>query len=201
MTPSFQRSAVAAALLAAASVIPAHAQWVTLTDSGTPILATINPKTVVSPPPAVCTNTGAAPTELPVETQSATLATGKFGGLPGSAAMPGYVATPYRSATATLATGSPAVTVGTLYDRVYCAGSGSTCNGSNVYVFATRAILNSNPWSPTGGSFEVNDFFRVVPTSATAIQAAYYMGSRAARRRTTRRPSSTSNRPAAPTTA
>lgn len=170
----FQSRLVAFATLAAAAA-PAAAQWVTLTDSGTPILATFNPKTVVSPTPTVCTQTGLPPTQTPVYTQSTSLATGKFGGLPGSAAMTGYVATPVRSATATLTTGSPAVTVGTLYDRVYCTGSGSTCDGTNTYVFATRAILNTNIAGP-GGAFEINDFFRAVPTTATAVKAGYYMG-------------------------
>ena len=170
---SRNRLAALAALAAAAA--PAAAQWVTLTDSGTPILATFNPKTVVSPTPTVCTQTGLPPTQTPVYTQSSSLATGKFGGLPGSAAMPGYVATPVRSATATLTTGSPAVTVGTLYDRVYCTGSGSTCDGTNTYVFATRAILNTAVAGP-GGAFEINDFFRAVPTTATGMQAGYYMG-------------------------
>lgn len=164
------RTALAAALLALAG--SAHAQWVTLTDAGTPVLSAINPKTVVVPQPATCTNTGLPPEDV-VRTQSATRATAKFAGLPGSTAMPGFVATPIRSATTNLVTGG--ITVGTLYDRVYCTGSGSTCDGTNTYVFALRAILNTNI-SPSGETFEINDYFRVVPTSATGIQAGYYMG-------------------------
>lgn len=170
-------SALAAAAAAACS--PLHAQWVTLTDSGTPILATINPKTTVTPTPSLCTNTGAAPTggQLPVNTQSSSLATGKFGGLPGSASMTGYILHRTNGAGTALRTGSPAVTVGTLYDRVYCTSSnGSSCDGTNTYVFATRAILNTNAWDPSGGAFEINDFFRAVPTAATGVQVGYYMG-------------------------
>jgi len=165
---------LALALGAAAVCTPAFAQWVTLSDTGTTILSTLNPKTNVSPQPATCTNTGMAPTET-VQTQSPTLGTGKFTGLPGSTAMPGFVSTPFRSATAALTIGSPVVTVGTLYDRVYCTGT-TACDGTNTYVFATRAILNTNPWDPTHSSFEINDYFRVVPTTATGIQAGYYMG-------------------------
>lgn len=156
---------------------PAQAQWVTLTNSGTPILSTINPKTVVSPTPATCTNNGLPPTELPVETQSATLATGKFAGLPGSAAMTGYRTTPFRTASSPISIGTPAKTVGTLYTRVYCAGTASACSTAspNTYVFATRVILNSTVWSSTGLSFEVNDIFLSVPSAAT-ITAGYYMG-------------------------
>lgn len=170
------------AAIAAASIAfcaPLHAQWVTLTDSGTPILATINPKTTVTPTPSLCTNTGAAPTgdQLPVNTQSSSLGTGKFGGLPGSAAMPGYILHRTNTTGTALQTGSPAVTVGTLYDRVYCTSSnGSSCDGSNTYVFTTRAILNTNAWDPSGGSFEINDFFRAVPASATGVQVGYFMG-------------------------
>lgn len=156
---------------------PAHAQWVTLTNTGTPILSPINPKTIVTPPPATCTQTGAAPTELPVETQSATLATAKFGGLPGSAAMTGWRTTPFREATAAINIGSPAKNVGTLYTRVYCAGTASACSTAvpNTYVFATRVILNTTVWSPSGFSFEVNDIFLAVPTTAT-VAVGYYMG-------------------------
>lgn len=158
-------------LLAASAA--AQAQWVTLTDSGTPVLSNINPKTLVLPQPATCAQNGLPPSDPPVRRQSATLATGKFTGLPGSAAMPGYVATPLRQSTVTLSTGG--VTVGTLYDRVYCTGSGSTCDGTNTYVFATRAILNTN-LTGNGDTFEINDFFRAVPATATGVQAGYYMG-------------------------
>jgi hypothetical protein len=170
-------AAIAAA--AAAFCAPLHAQWVTLTDSGSPILATINPKTTVTPTPSLCTNTGAAPSggQLPVNTQSSSLSTGKFGGLPGSAAMTGYILYRTNTTGTALQTGSPAVTVGTLYDRVYCTSSnGTSCDGTNTYVFATRAILNTNAWDPSGGAFEINDFFRAVPTAATGVQVGYYMG-------------------------
>lgn len=171
------RAALLPIAFAAVLATPAQAQWVTPTTSGTPILSTINPKTVVSPTPATCTNTGTAPVgdQLPVEQQSATLATAKFTGLPGSAAMPGYVATPVASTSYTLQTGSPAKTVGTLYDRVYCTGSGSTCDGTNTYVFATRVILNTTVANPNGTTFEVNDLFRTVPTAAS-VSVGYYMG-------------------------
>jgi hypothetical protein len=168
----------AATVTAIAFCAPAHAQWVTLATTGTPILKTVNPKTVVTPTPATCTNTGVAPTgdQLPVEQQSASLATGKFGGLPGSAAMPGYASTPVAATSYTLQTGSPAKTVGTLYDRVYCAGSGTTtCNATKVYVFATRAILNTTVANPPNLTFEINDIFRTVPSTAS-VDAGYYMG-------------------------
>jgi len=174
MTLNTTRLALAAATLLCTA---AQAQWVTLSNSGAAIMSSINPKTVVTPTPASCTNTGLPPTgdQLPVEQQSATLATAKFGGLPGSAAMPGYASTPVAATSYVLKTGSPAKTVGTLYDRVYCKGSGtSTCDGSNVYVFATRAILNTTVVSPQG-TFEINDIFRTVPTTAT-VDVGYYMG-------------------------
>lgn len=174
------RTAILAAGALLATALPAQAQWISLPTTGTPVLQTVNPKTVVSPQPTSCSNNpgGAGPSgeQIPVETQSASLATGKFTGLPGSAAMPGYASTPVASASYNLQTGSPAVTRGTLYDRVYCAGSGaSTCNGSNVYVFATRVVLNATGANPGGSSLEVNDIFRTVP-SASTIEAGYYMG-------------------------
>ncbi|QAZ40716.1 hypothetical protein C1M51_15485 [Methylibium sp. Pch-M] len=177
MNLRFHLTALTAVAAVFGVAVPAHAQWVSLPTSGT-ILQTVNPKTVVSPTPATCTNTGVAPTgdQLPVEQQSASLATGKFTGLPGSAAMPGYASTPVAATSYTLQTGSPAKTVGTLYDRVYCAGSGTTtCNATKVYVFATRAILNTTVANPPNLTFEINDFFRTVPSTAT-VEAGYYMG-------------------------
>lgn len=170
--------AAAAALVALAA--PAQAQWVALPTTGTPILQTVNPKTVASPQPTSCSNNpgGAGPSgeQVPVETQSATLATGRFTGLPGTAGMPGYATTPVASTSYNLQTGSPAASRGTLYDRVYCAGSGtSTCNGTNVYVFATRVILNTSIANPPNLTFEVNDIFRTVPSTAS-VEAGYYMG-------------------------
>lgn len=178
MTPFAWKRYAALAAFAALSV-PAQAQWISLPTTGT-ILQTVNPKTVVSPQPTSCTNNpgGAGPSgdQVPVETQSSSLATGKFTGLPGTAGMPGYASTPIASASYLLQTGSPAGTRGTLYDRVYCKGSGtSTCDGSNVYVFATRVILNATAANPGGTSLEINDIFRTVPTAST-IEAGYYMG-------------------------
>ncbi len=67
------------------------------------------------------------------------------------------------------------VTVGTLYDRVLCVGSGSTCS-TNTYILAMRVRLNSNAWNGHNNeSFEVNDTSRAVLGALTA-DAAYMMG-------------------------
>ncbi|WP_085316508.1 hypothetical protein [Derxia lacustris] len=144
-----------AALAALGLHAAAHADWVTTSSSGSPVLSTCNPKTG-SP-----------------ATQSATLATCKLTGLPGSTAIPGYILKASRSAPIIV----NSVTVGTLYDRVYCKGTGTACDATNTYILATRANLNTNVWSPlTTESFEINDFFRVI-RSAAAADIGYFMGS------------------------
>jgi len=132
----------------------AHADWVTVSSSGSPVLSTCNPKTG-SP-----------------ATQSPTLATCKVAGLPGSAAVPGYILKASRSAPIIV----NSVTVGTLYDRVYCKGTGTVCDATNTYILATRANLNTSVWQPgSSDSFEINDFFRAVRSAASA-DIAYFMG-------------------------
>lgn len=71
------------------------------------------------------------------------------------------------------------VTVGTLYDRVWCVGTAAACasaTASNTYVLGTRVQLNTTAWNPTGNSFEINDFFRTI-RSTVGADAAYYRGS------------------------
>ncbi|WP_028312716.1 hypothetical protein [Derxia gummosa] len=132
----------------------AQADWVTTSSSGSPVLSTCNPKTG-SP-----------------ATQSATLTTCKVDGLPGSAAVPGYILKASRSAPIIV----NSVTVGTLYDRVYCKGTGTTCDATNTYILATRANLNTAVWSPlTTESFEINDYFRAI-RSTVGADIAYFMG-------------------------
>lgn len=166
---SLIRGAALAAL--AASALPAHAQWISLPTTGT-VLQTVNPKVVASPQPTSCTNNpgGAGPSgeQVPVEVQSATLATGKFATLPPA----GYILR--HSASYVLNTGSPAKNVGTLYDRAYCQGTGTTCTG-NSWVLASRVILNTTIANPPNLTFEVNDLFRTVP-AGQAVAAGYYMG-------------------------
>ena len=67
------------------------------------------------------------------------------------------------------------VTVGTLHDRVWCQGTGTTCNASNTYTLGLRVQLNSSAWNPTGSSFEVNDLFRAIRASVAA-DVAYFRG-------------------------
>lgn len=68
------------------------------------------------------------------------------------------------------------VRVGTLYDRVWCQGTGTTCDSTNTYTLGLRVRLNANPWNPTGFSFEINDFFRAIRATAPA-DVAYERGS------------------------
>lgn len=152
-----------------------QAAMVSTTSAGTPILRVINPKTVVTPTPTVCTQNGLPPTgqQLPVETQSSTLTTGRVDGLPGSAALPGYILKSSRSANIVV----NGVTIGTLYDRVYCLGTGTTCNATNTYTLALRTNLNTAVWKPgVTQSFEINNFFRAIKSTVTAADVGYYMG-------------------------
>ena len=173
-------ASLALASLAALNATPeASAAFVTLPNSGAP-LVTCNPKV------------GGV--------QSPTLTTCKVDGLPGSASLPGYilVASTTRSITVN------SVVVGTLYDRVYCVGTGSTCDTSNTYIIATRASMSSTAnfparnancpmWSSTTNEcFEINNFFRQIrgsnpvypagsgtPTTAAvevSTDIAYFMG-------------------------
>jgi hypothetical protein len=144
------------AAVAALSSGAAQADWVTVTDSGSPVLSTCNPKT----------GTGSE------KTQSPTLTTCKVDGLPGSAAVPGY--TQIQSTSSAIFVN--AVQVGTLYDRVWCQGANQVCDSSKTYILGTRVQLNTETgWGTTGESFEVNDFTRAIKASVAA-DIAYFMG-------------------------
>ncbi|MBS0448288.1 MAG: hypothetical protein JSR59_20365 [Proteobacteria bacterium] len=164
---------VSAAALAAFAGLPAHADWVTVSNSGAP-LATCNPK--VGTPP--------------LQHQSPTLTTCKLTGLPGSAAIPGYIlkAKAMTGAVEGVPITVNSVNVGTLYDRVYCKGTGTTCDTSNTYIIASRAYMNGTPspknthcptWSgATTQCFEINNIFRAIRgTNPTDI--GYFMGTTA----------------------
>lgn len=148
-------AASAAAALGAGSLsLSAQAAFVTLpvVSGSTTTLTACNPK-----------NASGA--------QSPTLATCKVTGLPGSAAIPGYILRSSRTAAITV----NGVNVGTLYDRVWCLGTGTTCNSTNTYILGARINLNANAWDPSGESFEINDLFRAIRSAASA-DVAYFMG-------------------------
>jgi hypothetical protein len=138
----------------------AHASMCTLTDTGAP-LTTVNPKPFVVPPPSTCLENG----------------------LPGTATdLPGYILKASTTSNITVSS----VVVGTLYDRVYCLGTGSTCNSTNTFIIATRAHMAATPvnfplWSGTSNDcFEINNFFRNIRGTSTAPVTAsvgYWMGS------------------------
>lgn len=109
--------------------------------------------------------------DTPTETQDPANTTCQVSGLPGSAAIPGYILKSSRTANIVI----NSVTVGTLYDRVWCKGSGSTCDASNTYILGLRARMNANAWNPSGKSFEINDFFRTI-RSAASVDIAYFQG-------------------------
>jgi hypothetical protein len=67
------------------------------------------------------------------------------------------------------------VVVGQLYERVWCKGTGTTCNATNTYILGQRLRLNTTAWSPTGASFEINDLFRAIRPAAAA-DIAYFRG-------------------------
>jgi hypothetical protein len=146
-----------AAVLGLISLPAAHAAFVTPTLTGATTLSICNPK--------INLNT-------PQETQDAAVTTCKVDGLPGSAAVPGYILRASRTAPITI----NGVTIGTLYDRVWCLGTGTTCNATNTYILGTRINLNTAVWKATTPfSFEVNDIMRTV-RSATSADVAYFMG-------------------------
>jgi hypothetical protein len=145
---------------------PAQAAECALPDTGAPII-TVNPKPFVVPPPATCS----------------------VGGLPGgSGGLAGYILKASRQAGITVS----GVNVGTLYDRVYCLGTGSTCDSTNTFILATRVRMAATPvnfpernpncplWSGTSNEcFEINNFFRNIrgtgPSLSTSV--SYWMGS------------------------
>lgn len=153
----------------AALLIPAPAQAAlcSLPDTGAPVIS-VNPKPFIVPPPSTC----------------------RVDGLPGVGAdLPGYILKASRQANIT----ASGVKVGDLYDRVYCLGTGTTCDSSNTYIIATRVRMAETPvnfpdrnpncpvWSGTSNEcFEINNFFRNIRgTSASAVAAdvGYWMGS------------------------
>jgi hypothetical protein len=154
-------------LLAGAALYhaPAEASMCALPDAGAPAISA-NPKPFTIPPPSTCL----------------------VSGLPGVAAeLPGYILV----ASTTRSIVSSGVTVGTLYDRVYCLGTGTTCNATNTYIIATRAHMSGTPnfparnpncpvWSGTSNDcFEINNYFRNIRgTSGTPVAAdvGYWMG-------------------------
>lgn len=156
MTPRL--SLAAGAALAAFGLMPAaQAAFVTPTLTGATTLSICNPK--------INLNT-------PQETQNTAVTTCKVDGLPGSTAVPGYILKASRSA-AIVVNG---VTVGTLYDRVWCLGTGTTCNTTNTYILGARINLNTAVWKATTPfSFEVNDIMRAVRSTDSA-DIAYFMG-------------------------
>jgi hypothetical protein len=145
---------------------PAQAGMCSLPDTGNP-LVTVNPKPFTVPPPSTCL----------------------VNGLPGVGSdLPGYIL--IAAMTRSIVVSS--VTVGTLYDRVYCLGTGSACDATNTYIIATRAHMNATPvnfparnpncplWSGTSNDcFEINNFFRNIRGTASTPVAAdvgYWMG-------------------------
>lgn len=137
-----------------------------LPDSGNPIISA-NPKPFTVPPPSACL----------------------VNGLPGVGSdLPGYILKAARQADITVS----GVKVGDLYDRVYCLGSGTTCDSSNTYIIATRVRMAATPvnfpernpncpvWSGTSNDcFEINNIFRDIRGTNSVPVAAdvgYWMG-------------------------
>jgi hypothetical protein len=158
-------------LLGAAAVwlpqAPAHAAECLLTDFPNPPLTTVHPKPFTPPVPSTCL----------------------VGGMPGgTGGLTGYIVKASRQADITVS----GVKVGDLYDRVYCLGSGSTCDSTNTFILATRIRMNPTPvnfparnpncplWSGTSNDcFEVNNTFRDIRSSGPSLSAwvSYWMGS------------------------
>jgi hypothetical protein len=136
----------------------AQAGWVTVTNSGSPVLTACNPKPFTFPTPSTCLLT--ANTLVDAVGPNAILVR--------------------SNSVAIVANG---VTVGTLYDRVYCyapTGGGSSCAASgpnlNKYTLATRVELVATPWNGhSNESFEVNDIIRQI-LSGVSADSAYWMG-------------------------
>lgn len=134
------------ALCALGAHTSASAAFVRVPDSGPP-LATCNPKPF-----------------------RPNLKTCRVEGLPGSAAVPGYI----LKASATRNITVNGVVIGAAYDRVYCKGTGTSCDSTNNYILALRVRMSDvanfparNPHCPmwTGASnecFEINNFFRQI---------------------------------------
>lgn len=111
--------------------------------------------------------------DTPTETQDRANAFGTITGADILAALPaGNILKSSRTAPIVV----NGVTVGTLHDRVWCLGTGTTCDATNTYTLGLRVQLNANAWNPSGSSFEINDFFRAIRAAASA-DIAYYRGS------------------------
>jgi hypothetical protein len=156
-------------LLCAATAVfyqaPAHAGMCTLTDSGAP-LTTVNPKPFTVPAPSTCL----------------------VNGLPGVGSdLPGYILKATNQQNITVS----GQKVGDLYDRVYCLGTGTTCDATDTYIIATRVRMYDVPNDPsrnthcpvwsgvTNECFEINNVFRNIRgTNAAPVAAAvgYWMG-------------------------
>jgi len=150
---------VSGAVAALCGVPAAQAGWVTVSDSGTPVLSNCNPKPFTTPTPSACLLTG---NTLPI------------------AIGPNAILVSSNSATI-FANG---VDVGTLYDRVYCYGTGGVCatSGTNFrkYTIATRVQLKPGAWNGhSNESFEVNDLIRRIVSGVTT-ESGYWMGPPAA---------------------
>jgi hypothetical protein len=151
-----RKSLLLLAAVAAICHLPAaHAGWVTVSDSGTLVLTTCNPKPFPMMPPGTCLITG--------QTLLAALGTG-------------YTLKSSASGTIT-ANGH---NVGTHYDRVYCIGADGVCATSgedaDTYVLASRVHLLSGAWNGhSSESFEVNDTIRLIKSGVSA-DIAYWMG-------------------------
>lgn len=157
---SIRHLAFIAAAAAAGLHGPAQAAFVSLPvqPAGSQPLIPINPKINL---------------DTPTETQDRANALGTITGADIQAALPsGTILKASRTAPIVV----NGVTVGTLHDRVWCAGSGSTCNATNTYTLGLRVQLNTAAWNPSGNSFEINDLFRAIRSAVTA-EVAYYRGS------------------------
>ncbi|MEY2687272.1 MAG: hypothetical protein RL375_1470 [Pseudomonadota bacterium] len=152
--PALGALAATALLMAAPG---AQAAFVTPTLTGVTTLSICSPKLNL---------------DTPTEQQNPATTTCRVEGLPGSAAVPGYIQRAARSAPIVV----NGVTIGTLYDRVWCLGTGTTCNATNTYILGMRINLNTAVWKATTPfSFEVNDMFRAV-RAATSADIAYFNG-------------------------
>lgn len=150
---SMKRLSVLAAGLAVAGFhVSSHAGYVArpVVSGGTTTLAVCNPKDAFGD-------------------QSPTLTTCKVTSLPG---LSGYIQKATRSANIVV----NGVTIGTLYDRVWCVGTGTTCSATNKsHILGMRVKLNANAWDLSGNSFEINDLFRTIRSDDSA-DIAYFMG-------------------------
>src|SRR5262245_28408814 len=130
---------ISGAVTALCCVPAAQAAFVTVSNSGT-VLTACNPKPFTTPTPTACLVTG----------NTLVAAIGPNAILFDSSSTPITI---------------NGVTVGTLYDRVYCYGTGGVCatSGTNLnkYTLTMRVLLNTNAWNGHNSeSFEVNDLIR-----------------------------------------